>query len=661
MSTPVFNKGADLANQLIMNNVVVRRGVKEALKSGGRAVPMDLMAAYAAFTANLVAEKDLRRKLQSIEKEEKIRMREIHTEKLALRKEFEEQEGKYWGCPRVFSAESFFSDSDAYRREVYTGPEPTKARIGRKRLETLRNLLRFLASEDDMLPGLKRPRSTGKNVAFSEETEEPFESRPVPADTKDGAHARNADGLARPERIKSAPTPKQKCHEASRGGQAPRAHSAWTGRGPGARKERGATPLRLEVEHELRGKSEQTDVHRLGSARGTTRPGSVRESPVEEAVAGGTGIASGGISEKSVEVHSGSSDTEFGATAQADSARNRKYTRRASAPVRRSSNVKGQMDGQVTKWYTYRRHTLHSSEIPKFRSHHVAKSSEDSARPASARETILARHGELILGRESSVGPHSANRRSPEVSCSQTPECPPNPEHVTTAEVCKPPLLSASESPTSTRKEIETTRPLDSSDLKATDAIKPTSKVEIEVASKKHRRGSKARSHLVGNTTGRKGSVNQRMQPSQIPAVCRGPRGVVGARRDSAVSQSVILARDATKSLSCHAKPLAPRTCERCLHQSHPENRESSPRTRRASIFRRKSLSASLYGEQIQVESNLRQKVHAFLETQDEHVEEENDGAGTLDGKLNESKPVDESWLAQRELKHVNTKFAHVF
>lgn len=115
-----------------------------------KVLPADLAAAYACYHTNLVEQRKLEQKLQGIDIETKQMKRSFRRQRGILERELKETESNYWSCHRVFSAETLITESDSYKRRFYTGPQPTKAKLPRRTLEHLSQLLRSLKAEEDL-------------------------------------------------------------------------------------------------------------------------------------------------------------------------------------------------------------------------------------------------------------------------------------------------------------------------------------------------------------------------------------------------------------------------------------------------------------------------------------------------------------------------------
>ena len=115
-----------------------------------RVLPVDLVAAHASYHSNLAEQRKLEEKLQIIDIETKQMNRNFRQQREVLEKEMKKTESDYWNCHRVFSADTLITESDSYRKRFYTGPRPTKAKLPRRTLERLGELVRSLQAVDDM-------------------------------------------------------------------------------------------------------------------------------------------------------------------------------------------------------------------------------------------------------------------------------------------------------------------------------------------------------------------------------------------------------------------------------------------------------------------------------------------------------------------------------
>jgi len=115
-----------------------------------KVLPVDLAAAYATYHNNLVEQRKLEQKLQIIDIETKQMKRNFRQQREVLEKEMKKAESSFWNCHRVFSAESLITESDSFRKRFYTGPQPTKAKLPRRTLERLSQLVRSLQAVDDL-------------------------------------------------------------------------------------------------------------------------------------------------------------------------------------------------------------------------------------------------------------------------------------------------------------------------------------------------------------------------------------------------------------------------------------------------------------------------------------------------------------------------------
>ena len=115
-----------------------------------KVLPADFAAAYASYHSNLIEQKKLEEKLQIIDVETKQMNRNFRQQREVLEKEMKKTESDYWNCHRVFSADTLITESDSYRKRFYTGPQPTKAKLPRRTLERLSELVRSLQAVDDL-------------------------------------------------------------------------------------------------------------------------------------------------------------------------------------------------------------------------------------------------------------------------------------------------------------------------------------------------------------------------------------------------------------------------------------------------------------------------------------------------------------------------------
>lgn len=131
--------------------VLLRPEVKVKKKTAKEKVlSADLAAAYACYHSNLVEQRKLVQKLEIIDIETKQMKRNIRQQREVLEKEMKKTESDYWNCHRVFSAETLITESDSYRKRCYMGPQPTKAKLPRRTLERLSQLVRSLQAVDDL-------------------------------------------------------------------------------------------------------------------------------------------------------------------------------------------------------------------------------------------------------------------------------------------------------------------------------------------------------------------------------------------------------------------------------------------------------------------------------------------------------------------------------
>ena len=143
-----------------------------------KALPVDLAAAYASYHNNLVEQRKLEQKLQIIDIETKQMKRNFRQQREVLEKEMKKAESGYWNCHRVFSAESLITESDSYRKRFYTGPQPTKAKLPRRTLERLSQLVRSLQAVDDLetLSRFQRCARYARRKTLADDHESPASS-----------------------------------------------------------------------------------------------------------------------------------------------------------------------------------------------------------------------------------------------------------------------------------------------------------------------------------------------------------------------------------------------------------------------------------------------------------------------------------------------------
>ena len=175
-------------------------------------LPADLAASYACYHDNLAEQRKLEQKLHVIDVETKMMKRDFRQKRGILERELKQSENYYWNCHRVFSAASLITDSDSYRKHFYNGPQPTKAKLPRKKLARLGHLVRSLQAEEDLetLSNFQRcARYVRRKTALAEE--DSFDSMQPQhlAETRSehsakGVNSRNASG--RIKRIRSAPS-----------------------------------------------------------------------------------------------------------------------------------------------------------------------------------------------------------------------------------------------------------------------------------------------------------------------------------------------------------------------------------------------------------------------------------------------------------------------
>lgn len=133
---------------LLIRPTIRKRSMKDDVNE--KVLPADLAAAFTCYHDNLLEQRKLEQKLQIIDLETKQMQRNFRKQRGILEGELKNNENNYWSCHRVFSAESLITDSDSYRKRFYTGPRPTKAKLPRRTLERLSQLLRSLRAEDDL-------------------------------------------------------------------------------------------------------------------------------------------------------------------------------------------------------------------------------------------------------------------------------------------------------------------------------------------------------------------------------------------------------------------------------------------------------------------------------------------------------------------------------
>ena len=183
-------------------------------------LPADLAASYACYHDNLAEQRKLEQKLHVIDVETKMMKRDFRQKRGILERELKQSENYYWNCHRVFSAASLITDSDSYRKHFYNGPQPTKAKLPRKKLARLGQLVRRLQAEEDLetLSNFQRcaryvRRKTAVDLAsgLTPAEEDSFDSMQPQrlAETRsehsaEGVNSRNASG--RIKRIRSAPS-----------------------------------------------------------------------------------------------------------------------------------------------------------------------------------------------------------------------------------------------------------------------------------------------------------------------------------------------------------------------------------------------------------------------------------------------------------------------
>ncbi|EDO41563.1 predicted protein [Nematostella vectensis] len=122
--------------------------------------------------ANVAEEGLLQIRLKAIEKEERVALRELKREKTKLENELHRQEEEYFNLQRVFSDDTLLSVSDSFKRHIPPGPPPTKARIPRRRLQYLLDLLRAMPSEEDARVRRRHLRHIGGGSFDSKSSED---------------------------------------------------------------------------------------------------------------------------------------------------------------------------------------------------------------------------------------------------------------------------------------------------------------------------------------------------------------------------------------------------------------------------------------------------------------------------------------------------------
>ena len=133
------------------NRLLIRPELqKTTSKKTASFVPVDLAAAYACYHHNLKEQKHLGQKLHIIDLETNQMKRDFRQQREALERELKQNEKYYWNCHRVFSAATLITESDSYKKKLYAGPQPTKAKLPRRTLERLSQLVRKLQAEDDL-------------------------------------------------------------------------------------------------------------------------------------------------------------------------------------------------------------------------------------------------------------------------------------------------------------------------------------------------------------------------------------------------------------------------------------------------------------------------------------------------------------------------------
>ena len=134
------------------NRFLIRPEVKrKQRKASSSILPVDLAAGYACYHSNLAEQRKLEQKLHVIDLETSQMNKNNRQQREVLEKEIKQNENYYfWGCHRVFSAATLITESDSYKKQLYTGPRPTKAKLPRKTLQRLNQLIQKLQAEDDL-------------------------------------------------------------------------------------------------------------------------------------------------------------------------------------------------------------------------------------------------------------------------------------------------------------------------------------------------------------------------------------------------------------------------------------------------------------------------------------------------------------------------------
>ena len=135
-----------------MNNLMLIRPEvqKKTTKNNSNFLPADLAAAYACYHDNIREQRKLEQKLHIIHLETNQMKCDFRQQRGVLEKELKQNEEFYWNCHRVFSAATLITESDSYKKRLYTGPQPTKAKLPRRTLERLSILVRKFQAEDDL-------------------------------------------------------------------------------------------------------------------------------------------------------------------------------------------------------------------------------------------------------------------------------------------------------------------------------------------------------------------------------------------------------------------------------------------------------------------------------------------------------------------------------
>lgn len=133
------------------NRLLIRPEVqKKTAKKTSNFLPVDLAAAYACYHDNLKEQKELEQKLHIIDLETNQMKRDFRQKREVLERELKQNEKYYWNCHRVFSAATLITESDSYKKRLWTGPQPTKGKLPRRTLDRLSQLVRKLQEEDDL-------------------------------------------------------------------------------------------------------------------------------------------------------------------------------------------------------------------------------------------------------------------------------------------------------------------------------------------------------------------------------------------------------------------------------------------------------------------------------------------------------------------------------